>query len=407
MNVSGADHGLAVRIGIAQLIAWASSQYLPGVIAVPMAEALGMPVAWVFGGLSGALVLSALAGPLAGRLIDHFGGRPVLVCSNLLFAAGLLSLAVADGLMGFVFGWGLIGIAMAAGLYDGAFAALVRLRGTQARPAITVVTLIAGFASTIGWPLTAWIAHSADWRVACLGWALLHLIVAMPLYASLPAVSSETAEAQGRMRASGLEETGKSGPRAQASGRASLMMALLATMFALSLFVTTAMAAHLPGLLVSAGLSLPLAIAGAALVGPAQVLGRLIEFTLLRRASVFLLAALAVLAHPVGAVALLLQGEALAYIFAALHGLGNGLLTIVKGTLPLTLFGAAGYGRRVGLIMLPAKLSQALAPLLFGIALEHYGVSALWLTTALCALSALVLMEVSRMTSIDDGHRDT
>lgn len=399
--MSPAGHGLAVRIGIAQLIAWASSQYLPGVLAVPMAASLGIPVAWVFGGLSAALALSALAGPLAGSLIDRWGGRPVLLASNLLFAVGLALLALADGLALFACGWSLIGVAMAAGLYDGAFAALVRLRGHGAKPAITIVTLIAGFASTVGWPLTAWLAHSADWRLACLAWAVLHLVVALPLHASLPAAAASSATA-GQGGRGACADDPMEGADTRLAAREAQLMVLLALMFALSLFVTTAMAAHLPALIASAGLPLPLALACAALVGPAQVAGRLIEFTLLRRTSVFLLAAFAVLAHPLGALALLLQGAALSFAFALLHGLGNGVLTIVKGTLPLALFGAAGYGRRVGRIMLPARLAQAAAPLLFGIAFEHWGVQALWLTTGLCALAALALLGVVRAISDAD-----
>ncbi len=158
---------------------------------------------------------------------------------------------------------------------------------------------------------------------------------------------------------------------------------LLAATFAIVWFVSTAMAAHLPRLLQACGVGLAAAVAIGALVGPAQVAGRLLEFGVLRRLHPLLSARLAALAHPVGALALLLAGAPLAPLFAVLHGAGNGILTIAKGTLPLALFGPAGYGARQGLLMVPSRFAQALAPVLFGLCLDRWGAGALWVSTAL------------------------
>ena len=146
------------------------------------------------------------------------------------------------------------------------------------------------------------------------------------------------------------------------------------------------MAAHLPRLLELAGATLAAAVAAGALVGPAQVAARLLEFGLLRRVHPLYSAILAALAHPLAALALLFMG-APAALFALLHGAGNGILTIAKGTLPLVLFGPQGYGHRQGLLTVPARMAQAVAPYVFGICLDRWGADALWLS-ALVGLSA-------------------
>jgi MFS family permease len=177
-------------IGTGQLLAWGSTFYLPAVLAEPMAHDTGVEVPTVFLAFSVAMGGSALIGPWAGRTIDRFGGRPVLIATNLIFAAGLGALAAASGPVSLFLAWGLIGLAMGAGLYEAAFATVVRLYGSTARDAITGITLLGGFASTVGWPLSAWMASGFGWRGACIGWALLHLLVALPLHASVPRAST-------------------------------------------------------------------------------------------------------------------------------------------------------------------------------------------------------------------------
>ncbi|MGB3290049.1 MAG: MFS transporter, partial [Burkholderiaceae bacterium] len=174
-------------LGLTQTLAWASSYYLPAMLAESMARDLALPVQAVFGAFSAALVLAALIGPFGGRCIDRYGGRPVLLASNLIYAAGLSCLAWSPNVALFLIGWLLIGAGMGIGLYEAAFSTVVKLYGNQARNAITGITLFAGFASTVGWPLSAWLEVEFGWRTACLAWAGLHLFFGLPLNASLPA----------------------------------------------------------------------------------------------------------------------------------------------------------------------------------------------------------------------------
>lgn len=382
------------RLGTAQTLAWASSYYLPAMLAVPMARDLGVATPTVFAAFSVALVVSALLGPVAGRAIDRHGGRPVLVGTNLLFAAALGGMALAQGPVGLFAAWVLMGVAMGSGLYEAAFATLVRLYGQGARGAITGITLIAGFASTVGWPLSAWMESQWGWRGACAGWAVLHLLVGVPLNAWLPRVAGEDrAPAPPLAGAPASAATPQSpSPEPQHALRTTV---LLSFVFAVTWFTSTAMAAHLPRLLQASGTTLQTAVALAALVGPAQVAARLLEFGFLRRLHPLLSAQLAAAAHPLGAVLLMGLGGPAAAVFTVLHGAGNGILTIAKGTLPLVLFGPAGYGARQGLMMVPARVAQAFAPVLFGLLLDAAGAAALW-ATALLGLAALAALWVLR-----------
>lgn len=374
-----------IVLGTAQTLAWASSYYLPAVLAAPMARDVGVSTPTVFAAFSAALIVSALLGPFAGRAIDRWGGRPVLIGTNAVFALGLVGLALSDGPLTMLLAWLVMGVGMGSGLYEAAFAALVRLYGRESRTSITGITLIAGFASTVGWPLSAFLDLQFGWRGACLTWAALHVLLGMPLNALLP-------RAQPLVEPAPLPPSTASAPSGASPDLRPML--LLSFVFATTMFVATAMAAHLPTLLQAHGASLAAAVAAGALIGPAQVGARLFEFGLLRRWHPLWTARLAVAAHPVGALVLALAGAPAAAAFTLLHGAGNGILTITKGTLPLALFGPAGYGARQGLMMVPARFAQAAAPWLFGLCLEHWGGAAVALSAALglAAFAALWLL---------------
>jgi predicted MFS family arabinose efflux permease len=282
----------------------------------------------------------------------------------------------------------LIGVAMSAGFYEGAFSALVRMYGATARSAITGITLIAGFASTIGWPLTTWLNLEFGWRGACLAWAAIHVLLALPLNLSLPSAK----KAQKVDAAVPASPALASQPVAKVAPPSTSW--LLAFVFGATWFTATAMAAHLPQLLQANGVGLASAIAFASLVGPAQVAGRLLEYSLLRNISPLVSARIASTVHAVGALFFLAMGVPAGVVFTVLHGAGNGVMTIANGTLPLLFFGPGGYGARQGKLMMPARFAQALAPYVFGLAIERFGASALWFSIALglMAFAALLVL---------------
>lgn len=383
MRAAPSQLATVAKLGTSVTIAYASSFYLPAILAPDMAQSLGVAASTVFMAFSAALMVSALLGPFAGRLVDGLGGRVVLPGANLVFASGLVALSTAQGPVGLFAAWLLMGAAMAAGFYEASFSTLVRLYGTQSRSAITGITLIAGFASTVGWPLTTWMNAAWGWRGTCLGWAAIQLLVALPLNLWLPNSRAPTVAASASPSAA---------PAAISSPAARSTAWLLTFVFGVTWFVSTAMAAHLPQLLQASGVALATAVALAALVGPAQVVGRLLEYSLLRNISPLVAARAASLTHAVGALIFMAVGVPAGVVFTVLHGAGNGVMTIANGTLPLLFFGPTGYGARQGRLMMPARFAQALSPYCFGLAIERWGASALWLSAGLGALAFLALM---------------
>ncbi len=367
---------IVVTLGLTQIVAWGGSYYLPAVLARPMAADLGASETAVMGAFSGALLLTALFGPAVGRMIDARGGRSMLVLSNLVLAAGLVVLAGAKGVVLLGLGWAILGIGMAMGLYEAAFATVTGLFGRDARGAITGITLIAGFTSTLAWPLSSLLEAELGWRGACLVWAALQLLVGVPLNRLL------------------VPNAPPPMPRAAADG-AELpapphAMLILGFSFAAVSFVIGAITAHLPALIETAGASPAAALLAASLIGPVQVLARMAEFVLMRRGHPIWTARAAGALQILGQ-GLLFFGSGAAIPFAVLYGAGNGMNTIARGTLPLAVFGPGGYGARQGLLGLPARLAQATAPVVFGLVLTSAGINALWLTGGLCLAALLAL----------------
>jgi MFS family permease len=336
---------------------------------------------WVFGAFSAALLIAAFAGPAVGRLIDRHGGRGVLVLSNVVLAIGLVALAAANGAVTLFAAWAVLGVGMALGLYDAAFAALTALYRHNARGPITGITLFAGFASTVSWPLSTVLNDAVGWRETLLVWAALNVVVALPLNLLLPVPARSSAQ-----RSHAADHAVGWKPYKE--------MLLLAFVFAAGWFVTGAMAAHLPRLLESAGVTPFAAIAASALVGPAQVAARVGELVVLRRIHPLVSARIAAVLHPIGAVIFALAGPSGAVAFVIFYGAGNGLLTIARGTVPLAVFGPDGYGARTGLLGAPARVAQAFAPFVFGLLLDAMGASVIVVSSALCLAAFAALLGV-------------
>ncbi|KAF0813485.1 putative sialic acid transporter [Andreprevotia sp. IGB-42] len=371
-------------LGTAQTLAWASSYYLPAVLADAQAKSLGLPTSALFLAFSAALLISGLLGPQIGKLIDQHGGRHLLMLSSTLFALGLTILGLSQGMISVGIAWVILGIAMGMGLYEAAFATLVVAYGQHARKAITGITLLAGFASTVGWPATTWLVHTFDWRTACFVWAVAHVLIGLPLNVLMPNTRHTVLKSE-----SAVEAASGAVPISSATMRITILMAIA---FGLAWFIATAMATHLPRLLQAAGATPVAALSAAALVGPMQVMGRIAEFGWLRHHHALISARFAAALHPIGVVVMLAMGGPAVFVFTAMHGMGNGIMTIAKGTLPLAIFGPDGYGARLGLLMAPARIGQAFAPLLFGFCLDRWGAGAAWLSGMAGTLAFLALL---------------
>lgn len=391
MSVASATAAAAERpslavisaIGVGQILSWGSTYYLPAVLAVPIAEDTGWSLGWLFGALSVGLVASGLVSPRVGGLIHHRGGRPVLAAAAGLIALGQIGLWLAPNLPAFVAAWVVIGLGMGAGLYDPAFSTLGRLYGEAARPAITKVTLYGGFASTVCWPLTALLEAWIGWRGACLAYALVHLAVVLPLY--LFVIPKEAVVAKPARGAASVS------PPGQLRLDQRFAFNLIAVVFTLAYAVMTVIAVHLLTLLQARGLELAAAVALGALVGPAQVGGRLVEMAFGGRAHPIwtLLVSSALVA--LGAILLLIApGWAAGAII--LYGIGSGLRSIVRGTVPLVLFGKEGYAILMGRLSVPTLLATAAAPMLGVWALEAFGAEGTLVALSVAGVVNLLLV---------------
>jgi len=341
-------------LGVTQILAWGSSYYLPAVLAGPVATDTGWSLSWVVGGLSLGLLIAAAVSPAVGRTIARRGGRPVLAASAVLLALGQAGLALAPSLPLFTAAWLVMGLGMAAGLYDSAFATLGRLYGAGGRSAITTLTLFGGFASTVCWPLSAFLVTHLGWREACLAYAATQLGISLPIYLlGLPREPVGTASAA--PASPGMK------PRPMAAPAPGLLP-LMAAAITMASFVSALLSVHLLTVLQVKGLALASAVALGALVGPSQVGARAVELAIAKRHHPIWtkLAATSLVALGVAA---LWAGGSLLTPALLLYGAGIGLESIARGTLPLAVVGQESYPVLMGRIALPSLLAQAGAPL--------------------------------------------
>jgi len=350
--MSSSRFRLGAVLGINQTLSWGMTFYLPAIIAGPVAQTFDQPGFPVLGAFSWALLVAGACAPRVGKWIDRRGGRGALICSIAVIAAGQAVLALSHGLAVWYLGWTVIGAGMAMGLYDAAFATVGGLLGQDAGPAITGITLVAGFASTVFWTLGAALIEALGWRGLLLAYAGLMLAVNLPMVWLLvpPAPPRPRPDAT----------TGHL-PSSPARRRTLLLLSLF---FALRWFITSVIAVNVLSLLHGIGLTAAEAVGVAALIGPGQVAGRLLDYALGPLAGLLVKARIAALLFPVGAALLLLGGPVAATAFALLYGMSNGVMTINRGTLPLALFGPEGYAQVLGWLAVPVLLAQATAPAL-------------------------------------------
>jgi hypothetical protein len=370
-------------IGIAQILAWGSSYYLLAVLAGPIARDTGWSYAWVVGGVSLGLLVAGLVSVPVGRRIEARGGRGVLGASAVLLAAGLTAMSAAPTLPLYLAAWLLIGAGMGTGLYDAAFATLGRLYGATARRAITALTLWGGFASTVCWPLSAWLLDAVGWRGACLAYAGLHLGITLPLI--LLAIPRQ-------MPAHTRPSAASAGPPALPP-RGPIIW-LLAAILTTGAAIAAIWSVQLITLLETRGLSLAAAVGLGALVGPAQVGARVVEMASGgRHHPIWTLAAAAVLIA--AGLTLLWSGAGLIAAAMIAYGAGNGIWSIARGALPLALFGPDGYAALMGRLAAPSLVAQAAAPMLGAAVFARLGGE-----TLLGILAILALVNLSAVLGL-------
>lgn len=369
-------------LGMTQVIGYGTLYYSFGSLAPHLAASFGWPESALFGALAASLLLSGAIAPWAGRLADRHGAGPLMALGSLAAAMALVLCALAPNGPAFVAALFAIELAAAFVLYPLAFAALAQIGGAAAQRQIVHLTLIAGFASTLFWPLTNYLIGALDWRGTYLVFAALNLGACLPVHLAM-ARHVRQSRAEGRVPSVTL---GVARPDQVRS-----LTWLMVAGFALTGVLASSVLVHMVGLLAGLGIG-SAGVAVAALFGPSQVASRLINMGWGAALPQPWLAVIAASLLPLGVLVLVLSAPspAGAMAFAVLFGLGSGLFSIVGGTLPLTLFGTAGYGQRLGLVNAGRQLASALAPFVFSLLSGLWGTAPALLVTAAAGLCAVL-----------------
>ena len=377
------DRRLVVSaLGAVQILAWGTSFYIPAVFAVPIVADTGWSLGIVISGTSIGLLVAGLISPQVGRLIDHHGGRPVLTASSLLFSAGLTGLGLAPNVAFYLIAWMVIGLGMGTGTYDAVFAALGQRYGREARGPITNLTLFGGFASTVCWPLSTLMIEHTGWRTACLIYAALHVLVALPLQAAVTGRRSTSSDAGGNA------EPAPTGPPEEPVRNERLMFALVAAVLSVAAGIGSIVIVHFMIFLQAKGVTEAAAVSYGTLFGPAQVAARVIErlFGARYHPVWTMIASCVLMALGLG---LLAGGFPFLVLTILIYGAGYGISWIGRGTLPLALFGPVRFPRLMGKIAFPSLIVQALAPSAGAVLIERFGAD-----TTIGLLTGLTLINV-------------
>jgi hypothetical protein len=355
------------------------------VFAEPIVRATGWSFGLVVGGTSLGLLVAGLISPQVGRLIDRHGGRPVLLSSSLFYAVGLIGLGLAPTLPVYLLAWGLIGLGMGTGLYDAVFAALGRLYGSEARGPITNLTLFGGFASTICWPLSAFMIDHIGWRGACFVYAGLHLFVALPL--QMAVVRRPRAPAVAMNAQNDNERPAAPSPIANEGA----IFALLAVVLSLAAGIGSIVIVHMMIFLQARGVDFAVAVSLGTLFGPAQVGARVVERLFGNRYHPIWTMIASCTLMAIGL--LLLAGHfPILVLVILLYGAGYGISWIGRGTLPLALFGPVRFPRLMGKLAFPSLIVQALAPSAGAWLIEANGADAtIGLLTAVALINVVLI----------------
>ncbi|QIG46659.1 MFS transporter [Nordella sp. HKS 07] len=380
-----------IGLGVTQVVGYGTLYYAFAVLEPYISREFGWPSSWSFGCLSLALLIGGLAGPFAGRLIDERGARLIMSWGSVASSIALVALAVSQNLITFALALIIVEVTSVLVLYDAAFAAIAQITGRQAaRRAITQMTLLGGFASTVFWPITHFLVETMDWRSVYLIFAAINLSVCLPIHLW---VLSQTAEPI----ANGLiaREDGDEQSTLPPQDRMRAMLWLIAY-FCLTGFVYSSFNIQWVSALQNAGFTSAVAVGVGVLMGPSQVAIRFLDMLFGKTLHPLATGAISSLFLVVALAALMLAGAgvAAAVVFAVLFGLSQGLSSIVRGTIPLALFGRSGYGARLGRISAISVAVKSCAPFVFALILGSAGPTTAFAATAVLAGLSLVVLRL-------------
>jgi MFS family permease len=390
-------------LSLAQLLSWGTLFYTFALIMEPVERELGLSRVEASLAFSIALLVEGLLAYPVGRWIDRGHERRVMTVGSLLAAVCLAALGAVQTQWGFYLAWAGLGAAMSAVLYSPVFAVVTRRFPVDFRRAIITMTFLGGLASTVFIPLTAWLISVLGWRLAMQSLALFHIVVCAPLHVLvLRDAPAQRTPIPGQVRAEkGLRQLVLSAPFLLVGGFLILMTA-----------VSSALPAHMVSLLREHGLDEAWVVAIPASIGAFQVLGRLLLYFFENRFDLHLANRLIPGLIPLGLVALLAApwlgaGQTgVVVVFVVLFGMGNGMLTIVKGTAMAQYVSREHMATLNGALGLPLALARAAAPLMLGwMWTREVGyVSGLWVLLITACIGVAALYWAQQHAAPQDRH---
>jgi MFS family permease len=378
-------------LGITQITAWGTSYYCLGVLAKPIVAETGWPMTTVFLGFSVALLVMGFISTSVGRLIDRIGARSVMCIGTIIVSAGLAALSQVQDQASYFGVWVVLGIGMRCCLYDAAFAALVQVAPTRGRKAISYLTLYGAYASTVFWVVGHYLNEAYGWRGTLVIFAAINLVVCLPL--NWIGLSRRDAPADAAPDASATPAS----EGAVLAGRLRVVgIILFALIMSINGFVFGVISLQLVPLLEAAGLAGATAVWVASLKGHGQFAGRIIEIVFGRKLKAMTVARIAIGVVPASVLLLFLaQGDIwLLVAFTLLLGASQGVITIVRGAVPLALFGTKGYGEVLGLIATPILIVNAFSPAVFALLVDQFGWRVSLYALFGCAIATWIAIEL-------------
>ena len=384
--------GAVLALGITQITVWGTSYYSLGVLAGPISRDTGWSRGFVFLGFTVALLAMGIVSSAVGRAIDRHGARVVMTLGTVMVAGGLFALSLVRNEAAYLAVWGFLGLGMRLCLYDAAFAALVQITPSRGRKAISYLTLFGAFASSVFWVIGHALEAQIGWRQTLVVFAITNLVVSLPLH-WFGLARRETADA--RAASTGAPTAFPDEPPLEGRAR-SMAMVLFALIMSLNAFVFGVISVQLVPLLEAAGLATAAAVWVASLKGVAQFGGRVVEIVFGRSLRAMTVGRIAIGILPPSLV-LLLTGTGnvtLVVAFTLLMGASQGVITIVRGAVPLALFGAKGYGAVLGVIATPVLVVTAASPTAFAWIVDHWGWGTARVALLIACSAAWLAMEV-------------
>jgi MFS family permease len=354
-------------LAIAETIVWAAMFYSFPALILVWERDLGWSKTELSGALTLSLVTAAVLAPVVGRLIDHGFGRFVFTGCALLGAILLALLSQVTELWQFYVVWLGLGVAMSGALYEACFAVLTRAMGVRAKRAITLITLVAGFAGTVSFPSAYVLVGFVGWRGAVLTFAVAVALVAVPLIWRGARLAEESHESH----------LHPASPKTREALRIlrSVTFWLLALSFAMIALEHGILLTHLLPLLDERGIHGETAILAASMIGPMQVAGRLAMMAAERHVSILRIAAASFVSMGIAALALLGTSAVpvLLVAFVLFQGSGYGVTSIVRPVITADFLGRTNFGVISGLLALPFIIATAAAPTIAAFVWERGG----------------------------------